>query len=151
MAHDRRYLWLAGVLVVALGALAWGIPLATLLTIAAFLACPAAMFFGMGMMGRTQEGGMACGSGMSGRSRDEIRQSPLPGSGGTETPEAPPGQTHSPAVTTDGDPMTMLKRRLAAGKISLDEYERVAAAIGGAPAVAQPAAAAEGRVTHAAD
>lgn len=153
MARDRRWRWLAGALVVVLGALAWGIPLGTLLAIAALLACPAAMFFGMGMMGRTQEGGMACHPGTPGRAREEAHQVSRGGPSGSEATTAPQRQTGSAALVTDtdGDPILILKRRLAAGQITLEEYERLALVIGEAPAAAQSADAAEGHVTHAAD
>lgn len=119
MTSDRRWLWVAGVAVVVLGALAWGIPLATLLTIAALLVCPAAMFFGMGMMGRTREGGME--------------------------------QTGPAIGVADGDPLLILKRRLAAGEITLDEYERLAPVIGGASAAGKAPDAVGEQVTHVAD
>ncbi len=97
MARGRRWFWLAGALVVALGALAWGIPLATLLTIAALLACPAAMFLGMGMMGRMQDGGMACRSEAPAGTREGTRQASLPGPSGSEASAAPPGRADSAA------------------------------------------------------
>jgi len=46
--------------------------------------------------------------------------------------------------------MMILKRRLAAGEITLDEYERLTAVLSGAPTAAQPADAAERRGPHAA-
>lgn len=57
MRVDRRWLWVGGILAAAGAALALGVPLATLLTLAAVPACPAAMYLGMcgmGMMGRMQ-------------------------------------------------------------------------------------------------
>lgn len=57
MKTNRMWLWLGGALIVVAGALGLGVPLGTVLTVAALLACPAAMFLGMGMMGRTQGGG----------------------------------------------------------------------------------------------
>lgn len=150
MIRDRRWLWLTGALIAVLGALAWGIPLGTLLTIAALLACPAAMLFGMGMMGRTQEGGMACHSGAPGKAHGETPRMSLAGPSGSETSTAPQGQTGSASLVADEDPILILKRRLAAGQISLEEYERLAAAIGGAPAAAQSTEAAKEHVTHAA-
>ena len=62
MTVDRRWLWAGGALAVAGGALALGVPLATPITIAAVLACPAAMYFGMGMMGRMHGSAEAGGS-----------------------------------------------------------------------------------------
>jgi len=60
MQVDRRWYWLGAAFVLAGVALVAGVPLGTLLTIAALLACPTAMYFGMGMMGRpgaSQAGG----------------------------------------------------------------------------------------------
>jgi hypothetical protein len=132
MACDRRWLWVAGAAVAVLGALAWGVPLGTLLALAALLACPAAMLFGMRMTGRTGEGGMTCHADVPGdrqngppaplvHPRDRMRAAPLGGPAGP--PESVP----------EGDPMLILKRRLAAGQITLDEYARLAAVISGSP------------------
>lgn len=44
---NRKWLWGAGVLAAATALLAAGMPLTTLILLAAALACPAAMFFGM--------------------------------------------------------------------------------------------------------
>jgi len=150
MKWDRRWLWLVGALAVIMGALAWGLPLATLLTVAAILACPAAMLFGMGMMGRTQEGGMACHAGTPGAMREEAPHAwparPLGtvenGVGVAERP------TDTVKVKPDGDPMLILKRRLAAGEITLEEYERLAAVIREAPAAAPSTDATDRRATH---
>lgn len=47
MKLDSRWMWIGGVLAAAVLALVAGIPLGTLLIVAALLACPAAMYFGM--------------------------------------------------------------------------------------------------------
>ncbi len=119
MQVGRRWYWLGAALVVAGGVLVAGVPLGTLLTIAALLACPAAMYFGMGMMGRpgaSQAGG------------DPAHQ---PGSAqmyeDTALLESPP----------PGDPLTVLKLRLAKGDITLEEYERLAVVLAGPGAVSQ--------------
>jgi len=56
---ERKWVWGAGALTAAAALLAAGVPLTTLIILAAVLACPAAMFFGMR---GTQHGagGMAC-------------------------------------------------------------------------------------------
>ena len=119
MRVDRRWYWLGGALVVAGAVLVAGVPFGTLLTIAALLACPAAMYFGMGMMGR---------SGASRAGGDPTHQ---PGSahmyGDTAFPESPPS----------ADPLTILKLRLAKGDITLEEYERLAAVLAGPGTVSQ--------------
>jgi len=58
MKVDRKWLWLGGALIGGAGALALGVSLGTLLIVAALLACPAAMFFGMRGM-HQGAGGMA--------------------------------------------------------------------------------------------
>lgn len=58
MKIDRRWLWGAGALAAAAALLAAGVPLTTLIILAAVLACPAAMFFGMRGM-QHGAGGMA--------------------------------------------------------------------------------------------
>ena len=59
MKVDRKWLWIGGAVVGAGAALALGVPLGTLLIVAALLACPAAMY--LGMRGTHQgAGGMAC-------------------------------------------------------------------------------------------
>jgi hypothetical protein len=148
MRRDRRWLWLAGALTVVLGALAWGIPLATLIAVAALLACPAAMFFGMGMMGRTQGGGTACRPDTPGNADDEMSSTPVPGPRDIAPPPTPPQRQAGPAPgVADGDPMLILKRRLAAGQITLEEYERLAVVLGGMSSL--PAGAADEPVPHA--
>lgn len=54
MPVDRRWYWLGAALAAAGIALVAGLALHTLLYVAALLACPAAMFFGMAMMGGTE-------------------------------------------------------------------------------------------------
>ncbi len=59
MRTQRRWLWIGGAIATAAAALALGLPLSTLLIVAAVLACPAAMYFGM--RGTHQgSGSMAC-------------------------------------------------------------------------------------------
>lgn len=59
MKVDRKWLWIGGAVAGAGAALALGVPLGTLLIVAALLACPAAMY--LGMRGTHQgAGGMAC-------------------------------------------------------------------------------------------
>ena len=55
MTHARLWLWLGGVLAGVALALALGVPLGTLLVVAAILACPVAMYFGMRGVGSQQE------------------------------------------------------------------------------------------------
>lgn len=59
MKIDRKWLWGAGALTAGAALFAAGVPLTTLVLLAAVLACPAAMYFGMR---GTQHGagGMAC-------------------------------------------------------------------------------------------
>jgi len=47
MKLDSRWMWIGGVLAAAVLALVAGITPGTLLIVAALLACPAAMYFGM--------------------------------------------------------------------------------------------------------
>ena len=47
MTINRKWLWIGGAAAGAAAALALGVPLATLLLVAAVLACPAMMLFGM--------------------------------------------------------------------------------------------------------
>lgn len=58
MIGGRKFLLLGGIIVVAVAALALGVPVGTLLLVGATLLCPAVMFFGMNAMGA--EGG-GCG------------------------------------------------------------------------------------------
>ncbi|MGH2374543.1 MAG: DUF2933 domain-containing protein [bacterium] len=58
MKIERKWLWLGGAVVGAGGALALGVPLGTLLIVAAVLACPLMMLFGMRGM-HQGAGGMA--------------------------------------------------------------------------------------------
>ena len=55
MTLPRLWLWIGGVLAGATLALAFGVSLGTLLVVAAILACPVAMYFGMRGMGTRQE------------------------------------------------------------------------------------------------
>ena len=72
MKVDRKWLWLGGALVGGAGALALGVPLGTLLIVAAILACPAMMFFGMRAM-HQGAGGMASHPGSRETRREEGR------------------------------------------------------------------------------
>ena len=111
MQVNRRWYWLGAALVVAGVALTAGVPLGTLLTIAAVLACPAAMYFGMGMMGRpgaSQAGG------------DPAHQ---PGSAPMH------GEMALSGSPPPSDPLAILKLRLAKGDITLEEYERLGAVL----------------------
>lgn len=130
MNVDPRWLWAGGILAIAGGALVLGVPLATVITIAAVLACPAAMYFGMGMMGRTH-GGAEMGGGtrvLDGRDAATTGASaPLPSA---SRPAADPSLASERAAASDHeDPIVILKRRLAAGEIALAEYERLLAVI----------------------
>ena len=129
MKVDRRWLWAGGILTIAGGgALALGVPLATLITLAAVLACPAAMYFGMGMMGRMQ-GGAETGGGaraLDGRGAETHTPVALPASTGTGAPSRAP-TLEAPRV--NDDPVMILKRRLAAGEMTLEEYDRLLAVI----------------------
>lgn len=109
MPVDRRWYWLGAALAAAGIALVAGLPLHTLLYVAALLACPAAMFFGMGTMGDTQN----------------REQGALPGPAFADRPQA----GDAGRVTQGESPIMILKRRLAAGDITVEEYERVAAVI----------------------
>ncbi|MHB8732075.1 MAG: hypothetical protein ACYDAB_09815 [bacterium] len=107
MPVDRRWYWLGAALAAAGIALVAGIPLGTVLYAAAILACPAAMFFGMGMMGGTQD-------------REQ----------GANVPTVQPRlEEASPSAVPLDDPIMILKRRLAAGEITVEEYKRVTAVI----------------------
>lgn len=70
MKVDRKWLWIGGALVGGAGALALGVPLGTLLIVAAILACPAMMFFGMRAM-HQGAGGMASHPGSQETRREE--------------------------------------------------------------------------------
>lgn len=147
MQVDRRWYWFGAALLAAGVALASGVSLGTLLYAAALLACPAAMFFGMGMMGRAQ-GGQEAADVPRVQSRLEAG-APVPGlhESATRRPETGPVdpargnplQRGDPAGVNQGeDPMVILKRRLAAGDITIEEYERVRALISASgPAVSR--------------
>jgi hypothetical protein len=80
MKINRTWLWLGGALAGGGAALALGVPPGTLLVVAAVLACPAMMLFGMrGMHGA---GGMAGHSG----SQEGVRTERNP----TASPPEPP-------------------------------------------------------------
>lgn len=127
MKTNRRWLWLGSALAVAAGALVLGVPLRTVLTAAALLACPAVMFLGMGLMGGAQGG---CAMDHPPGSRELPRANTAGPAGLPSIPdiessrelEAPPGHER-------GDPIAILKWRLARGDISLEEYERLARVI----------------------
>jgi hypothetical protein len=59
MKTNRKWLWIGGAAAVVAAALAFGVPVGTLLLIGAVLLCPAAMFFGMRGMSMQQ----GCGHG----------------------------------------------------------------------------------------
>ncbi len=55
MMPQRLWLWIGGVIIGAAAALALGVSLGTLLVMAAILACPVSMYFGMCGMAMRQE------------------------------------------------------------------------------------------------
>ena len=55
MRSARTWLWIIGIIAGVAVALAFGVSLGTLLIVAALLACPIAMYFGMRGMGTSQE------------------------------------------------------------------------------------------------
>ena len=55
MSSARTWLWIIGIIAGVAVALAFGVSLGTLLIVAALLACPIAMYFGMRGMGSQQE------------------------------------------------------------------------------------------------
>ena len=55
MSSARTWLWIVGIIAGVAVALAFGVSLGTLLIVAALLACPIAMYFGMRGMGSQQE------------------------------------------------------------------------------------------------
>ena len=133
MQVGRRWYWLGAAVAVAGAVLMAGVPLGTLLTIAALLACPAAMFFGMGMMSRTgattQGRRMAC-HGDPGRAERDRGQGGSAAAAPAEGRSDDGGQTTQPSKLPDGlDPLAILKIRLAKGEIALDEYERLMTAV----------------------
>jgi hypothetical protein len=105
MKRDRRWFWLGVAVAVVGAALAAGVPLATILTIADVLVCPAAMYFGMATMGRPpaaiQHDETAGSTGQATRGEVAARSAPA------VLPEA----------TGDGaDPLVILKSRLTKGR-----------------------------------
>ncbi len=134
MPVDRRWYWLGAALAVAGIALLAGMPLGTLLYVAALLACPAAMFFGMGMMGRTSTsdaGGMGSqpGSPQVERADTAMPAAPVGPSDHAPLDFVEPPSHHREAPRPDEDPLVILKIRLAKGEITLEEYDRLVAAI----------------------
>ena len=130
MNPNRRMWWLGGIVVVAGAALAAGVPLTTLLYLGAILACPAAMFFGMGMMGRMQSAPEPERAPASPNALPEPVRSPvaLP-----EPPQRATLDSQGKEVVADpyadDDPVMILKRRLARGEIIVEEYERLMAVV----------------------
>ena len=124
MNANRTWMWLGGVVAVAGVALAAGVPLATLLTLALVLACPASMFLMMRMGMGGAHGGAQAGS-ASAASETQARARPgLPA--GSRPVALLPGND---GAVPPPDPVTILKRRLAAGEITLEEYDRLTAVI----------------------
>ena len=116
MRSDRRWYWVGATMVAVVIALATGVPLATILIIALVLACPAAMLFGMAMMGRSRTAGQD--DGMAGSAGSQQ----IPG----EVAAPSPAVTALPEATSDGaDPVAILKIRLAKGQITQEEYDRL--------------------------
>ena len=133
MNVDRRWMWLGGALAVGAGALAFGVPLATLLYVAALLACPAVMFFGMGMMSKTgaaaQGRGMACQGDPGQAKRDRSQSASSTGMLAKGRSDDSVQATQSSNLADHLDPVAILKIRLAKGEIALDEYERLMTAV----------------------
>lgn len=132
MQVDRRWYWLGAALAAAGFALVAGMPLGTVLYVAALLACPAAMLFGMGMMGRTSAsdgGGMVSRPGFPQVGRADMAMPAAPA--GPSDPAPLEGLTphHLENPHPDEDPLAILKIRLAKGEILLEEYDRLVAAI----------------------
>src|SRR2546427_447385 len=133
MNVDRRWICLGGALAVGVGALAFGVPLATLLYVAALLACPAVMFFGMGMMSKTgaatQGRGMGCHGDPGQAERDRSQSASVPATLVEGKPDDGVQATQSSNLADRLDPVAILKIRLAKGEIALDEYERLITAV----------------------
>jgi hypothetical protein len=84
MATQRRWLWIGGGVLAVAAALALGVPLASVSVLAAALACPLAMYFGMRGIGM----GQGCRhDGMHGHSEDG-----LPEKGARVSQGAPDGR-----------------------------------------------------------
>lgn len=127
MKSDRRWYWLGAAVVAAGVALAAGVPLATILTFALVLACPAMMFLGMCMMGRPRASGQG----------DRMASSAGPQQTQGEV-AARSAATALPEATADGaDPLPILKIRLAKGDITLEEYDRLLARVSAPDPVAR--------------
>jgi len=133
MEVDRRWLWGLGLLGVGGGALAMGVPLSTLLYVAALLACPAVMFFGMGMMSKTgtgsQRGSMAYHAGPGQEERDRSQSTSAAATLAEGRLDDSAQVTQSSNLPDRLNPVAILKIRLAKGEIVLDEYERLITAV----------------------
>jgi len=128
MMSDRRWYWVGAAVVAAGMALAAGVPLATILTVALVLACPAMMLLGTCMMGRPRAAGQGEGMASSAGSRRTQGEVAAPSSAAMALPEA----------TADGaDPLVILKIRLAKGEITLEEYDRLLARVSAPDPVAR--------------
>jgi hypothetical protein len=138
VAHDRRWVWLGGALAVALAAIAWGVPLVTLLSVAALLACPAAMLFGMGAMCRMQGAQTADRAAAEARLRERAFLS-------TPTLTLPARDGEAAGIAPAHEAIAILKRRLAQGDITTDEYDRLMAIVAAPAPVAPGAAMSQGR------
>jgi hypothetical protein len=138
VTYDRRWVWLGGTVAVAFDALAWGVPLVTLLSIAALLACPTAMLFGMGAMCRMQGAQTADRAAAEARPRER---------GVLSTPSLtlPARDGDAEETATAHEAIAILKRRLAQGDIRTDEYDRLMAIVSAPAPVAPSAAMSEGR------
>jgi len=123
MRGNRTWLWIGGALAGAAGALVLGVPLRTVLTVAALLVCPAAMFLGMGMMGGMQPAGA--------RETPRTTATEAPGHPAAPGVDTGAGVGARDAVGGADDPITILRRRLAKGELSVEEYERLATVISG--------------------
>lgn len=82
MKIDRKWMWAGGALAGAAVLVAAGVPLITVVLLAAVLACPAAMFLGMRGMQHGQ-GGMACHPG----AQEPAATSPEADAGKADRPE----------------------------------------------------------------
>ena len=135
MNVDRRWLWAAGLLAVVGGALAMGVPLSTLLYVAALLACPAVMFFGMGMMSKTGTGSQgrstACHADPGQEERDRNQSASATATLAEGRSDDIAQATQSSNLSAHLDPVAILKIRLAKGEIALDEYGRLTTAVSG--------------------
>jgi len=132
MQVDRRWYWLGAALAAAAIALVAGVPLGTVLYVAALLACPAAMFFGMGMMGRMSASDAGKVVSQSGSPEVRPAKAGMPSTPARVPDHAPlegPPPGHLETPRPGEDPLAILKIRLATGEIPLEEYDRLVAAI----------------------